>query len=237
MSRRFPWKNKATDDDLQLIQRCIAPDPTAPTLFLLSEMGATQFILQSSSPSTPSSPRSSPSPSSVTKHRVMIGDTQRCTCGEAREGQRLCGHLLFVMIKVMRVKESDPLVWQLALTETEVAAVVKGRWQWKEERKKGRRQGREEGKRGEEAKGQAGQVQRKAVEGGDVCVVCQEEMMADDGAISLGLCWCNAGCGSALHARCMRVWAEHQAQSSSAITCPVSYLTIPTHLTSPSSGC
>ena len=225
MSRRFPWKHKPSSDDVRLIQRCIAPDPTAPTLFLLSEVGATQFILQSSSAPTSPSPLPSLSspPPSVTKHRVMIGDTQRCTCGDAKEGHRLCCHLLFVMLKVMRVKESDPLVWQLALTETEVTAVVKGRWEWKEEGRRRRKRGRVEEKGREQGSAQAGQVQRKAVEADDVCVVCQEEMRGEDGGVVLGLCWCDAGCGSALHARCMRVWAEHQsAQTGSAITCPVS---------------
>ena len=220
MSRRWAWKQKATDDDHRLIEQCLSPDLSSPTLFLLSEMGATQFILQSSPPPcSSSSPCPSPTPCSPTKHRVMIGDSQRCSCAQAKEGQRLCPHLIFVMLKVMRVDPKDPVLWQLSLTETEVTAVVKGRWEWREARKRGR--AAKAGQR-EEGKEQLGAMQRRDVEAEDVCAVCQEELRTAAGAVPLGLTWCDRGCGSALHARCMRVWAEHQAQTHHTITCPVS---------------
>ena len=208
MSRRFPWKNKPTEDDARLIQQCTTPDLSAPTFFLLSEVGATQFILQSSAPS--------PTP---LKYRVFVGDTQRCSCADAKEGQRLCPHLVFVMTRVLRVAPSNPLLWQLALTASEVAAVVKVRWEWKDTQRRGRANPDPSPSTAPQA---TGRVQRRSVEAEDVCAVCQEELQPMGGAQGLGLCWCDHGCGAALHARCMRVWAQHRAETSSAITCPVS---------------
>jgi E3 ubiquitin-protein ligase ZSWIM2 len=215
--RRFAWKHKPTTDDeklLQLIARSTSSSssstasPSTPPLFLVAEPGVTQFIVQAAD----------------VKHRVLIGDSQTCSCGRAREGVRLCRHLLFVMLRVMRLSPDDPLAWQLSLTEAEIQTVLKGRWEWRAERKRRGTQGNEKETGEQEAK-QDGKV-RRAVEAEDVCVVCQEEMLGSEGGThSGGLCWCESGCGCALHARCMRVWAEHQAQTASshqAITCPVS---------------
>ena len=219
--RRFAWKHKPSADDeklLQLVARCTSSSTTAasqsnPPLFLVAEPGVTQFIVQAAD----------------VKHRVLIGDSQTCSCGRAREGVRLCRHLLFVMLKVMRLSADDPLAWQLSLTEAEIQTVLKGRYEWRAER---RRRGRHSEKGQVEQEGKVDGKVRRTVEAEDVCVVCQEEMLGSEAATSSGgLCWCESGCGCALHARCMRVWAEHQAQTASslqAITCPVS--AAPQHL-------
>ncbi len=54
---------------------------------------------------------------------VTISCKPTCTCPDALKGN-VCKHILFVMLRVLRLKRDDPLVWQKALLSGEVRAVA-----------------------------------------------------------------------------------------------------------------
>ena len=61
---------------------------------------------------------------SEAKRRVLVGP-QSCSCGGGKGGSELCAHLLFVMLRVLRVPRENPLVWQLALIDRELDEVLR----------------------------------------------------------------------------------------------------------------
>lgn len=107
MSRSIPWRNKPTESEQRVIQ---SVDEGGPSLLLLQELGPTQFVVKGNGDSE----------RDKIKHKVSIGDLQRCTC---HKKPRLCQHIVFVMLKVLRVPAENPIIWQLSLTEQEINQV------------------------------------------------------------------------------------------------------------------
>jgi hypothetical protein len=56
-------------------------------------------------------------------YRVTIGDVQGCTCGQ----EDTCVHVLFVMLRIMRLEPDNPLVWQRSLVDAEVDRLLEER--------------------------------------------------------------------------------------------------------------
>lgn len=52
-------------------------------------------------------------------YSVSVGRHPSCSCPDFQKGN-VCKHYLFVMLRVLRLSESDPLVWQKALLKSEV---------------------------------------------------------------------------------------------------------------------
>lgn len=61
-----------------------------------------------------------------------------------------------------------------------------------------------------------GEKEQKEVEEGDVCAICQDDMFEG----SEPLTWCKQSCGQSVHAKCMKVWAEHKQSVGDKVTCP-----------------
>ena len=43
----------------------------------------------------------------------------------------------------------------------------------------------------------------------------------DDMTVDETLTWCRFSCGSSVHNKCMKVWAEHKVSSGDRVTCPL----------------
>lgn len=56
-------------------------------------------------------------------YEVRVGRFPSCTCPDAAIRGNLCKHYLYVMIRVLRLKDDDPLVWQRALLTSEAEEV------------------------------------------------------------------------------------------------------------------
>ena len=56
-------------------------------------------------------------------YQVTVGKHPDCTCPDFQRGN-LCKHYLFVMLRVLRLDDRDPLVWQKALLKSEVMPAV-----------------------------------------------------------------------------------------------------------------
>jgi hypothetical protein len=54
-----------------------------------------------------------------TIYTVHIGRTPHCNCPETAKGN-ICMHRYFVMLRVLKAAERNPMVWQAALLESEV---------------------------------------------------------------------------------------------------------------------
>jgi uncharacterized Zn finger protein len=52
-------------------------------------------------------------------YTVTVGRVPSCTCPDAAKGN-LCKHILFVLMRVLKLRRDNPLVWQKALLKSEV---------------------------------------------------------------------------------------------------------------------
>lgn len=52
-------------------------------------------------------------------YTVKLNQVPSCSCPDAAKGN-ICKHLLFVMLRVLKLPQSDPRVWQKALLSTEL---------------------------------------------------------------------------------------------------------------------
>ena len=91
-------------------------------MFLVHRPGPTSFVVSEGGGGGDAEgepPRARPRP----KYKVFIGQTQDCNCDVAVRGRGPCVHVLFAMLKVLRVPRDDPMVWQTSLTETEIQPI------------------------------------------------------------------------------------------------------------------
>ena len=112
MSRGCPYQHRPPptwDDDIEKLQQT--------RLLLVSQPGPTAFVLKADDDLVSST------------FKVIIGENQMCSCGYGAGRGRLCTHILFVMIKVLKIPKEDPLVYQLSLTPTEVDKICTGEMQ------------------------------------------------------------------------------------------------------------
>lgn len=56
-------------------------------------------------------------------YTVKCGRFPSCTCPDFAKGN-ICKHYLYVMIRVLRLRNNDPVVWQRALLLTEAEEVT-----------------------------------------------------------------------------------------------------------------
>ena len=55
-------------------------------------------------------------------YQVEAGRLPHCTCPDFAKGN-ICKHYLYVMIRVLRLRQDDPVVWQKALLPKEAEEV------------------------------------------------------------------------------------------------------------------
>ena len=108
----------AAEFDVSTIATVAAPAPAAPQ------------SPRAEAPAVAEEAALAPSPLSRTrasakKHRIKIGAKHSCSCGGVDEkAGELCHHVLFVMLKVLRVPEGNALGWQLSLVDSELEMVL-----------------------------------------------------------------------------------------------------------------
>ena len=192
-------------------------------LFLVNLVGPTVFVLKTDDLTD-------------TTFKVFIGPHQRCNCGGGEAKGTLCVHLLFVMIKVLRVPFENPICWQLSLSDSEVEEILCGemcesaRKKCKEKKNDFLRKGHGEKLREIKSKaskeGRVGDrfvkacsqgvgktttlsVQQKQLNEDNICSICLQDMTDQDADSNL-LCFCEAQCGSNFHTLCFRMYASYK---------------------------
>ena len=78
--------------------------------YLVQESGPTKFTLEASNGK---------------KYKIQFGSEAICSCGGGRKEH--CVHTIYAMLKIFKFDEADPLLWQLAFTDTEIEKILERR--------------------------------------------------------------------------------------------------------------
>ena len=105
MSRSGPYVNKP---DQQTLDRIAALLDNGRRMFLVQTVGPTVRVIKEDG--------------SDRKYKVVIGSRQMCS--HCRHSDGLCSHILFVMLKVLRIPRQNPVVWQQSLTDNEIDQIL-----------------------------------------------------------------------------------------------------------------
>lgn len=161
-------------------------------------------------------------------YQVDLGQRPSCSCPDFMRGQGLCKHVLFIWLRVLRLDQDDPRIWQKALLPSELQAAVGPLFTRRARRMvplaaKAAREAylkASSGSRGElelaDAEEQVEGARKRQCLQGEDCPVCFEEMTAAEEASHL-ITFCCA-CGNNLHKDCIRRW--QRASGGSSATCP-----------------
>jgi len=138
-------------------------------------------------------------------HNVSIGQLNTCDCKEYGTGI-LCKHILFVLIKVLKIKR-EVLHYQNAFVTSEMEEILEEAPPdptaiYKKETSESR------------PPGEAGLVVQKAYEPSDQCPVCYEEMNTAEITV-----YCKGNCGHSLHAICYEEWKKARQGKGNCIYC------------------
>ncbi|KAF0696288.1 Aste57867_12986 [Aphanomyces stellatus] len=173
------------------------------TMYLVKTTGPTNYVIQEQN--------------SDKKHRVLIGSVQSCSCGD----KEICCHILFVMLKILRVPPANAVVWQRSLIDSETNMVLTGGYSQATEKKTTaflrRKVAVDAADAGAEALAGSKESERHELVEGEVCAICQEEMVE----AQKNLTYCKRGCGNNFHIDCMKIFGESRKQSKENIICPL----------------
>ncbi|XP_070563625.1 mitogen-activated protein kinase kinase kinase 1-like [Ptychodera flava] len=180
-------------------------------LYLLQQNGPNSFTIGGDAPDN--------------KFKVIIGP-QKCSCGKGHH----CIHLLFVMLRVFQVKDSDPLLWSRELKNFEVEAL----FQQYHARRKSLLKKLSRSSSFKSAKSKSGskenvqsetppstpepnseQSSTKDLEE-EVCPICLLEMIEGESLVV-----CQDGCHNKLHHHCVAIWAEECKRMNEQLICPL----------------
>lgn len=141
------------------------------------------------------------------RFKVSIGETHSCSC---RSGNELCIHILFVLMRVFRMPAANPLIWQLSLTEREIAELMRGRVNVHTRPPPRAAPASESAGASEETS-----VERKEL-GEDPCPICYDDMSEGQ-----QITYCKSACGNNVHTKCMKMWADNRIANGEEVTCPM----------------
>ncbi|KAL5017293.1 hypothetical protein ScPMuIL_006882 [Solemya velum] len=160
------------------------------------------------------------------KFRVIIG-SQTCSCGKGPH----CVHVLFVMLRVFQISETDPCLWSRTLKNYEVETLFRSFHHKRTSRIKNRspentqHQSRLPSPQPADLsdpgspepldtnpESDAG----SAREDDDTCPICLLEMLEGESLLK-----CENGCQNRLHHHCITVWFELCRRQGDALICPL----------------
>lgn len=155
---------------------------------------------------------------------VKLQQRPSCSCPDfPRSG--LCKHILFVMLRVLKLDKSDPRIWQKALLKSElnelldISAISDGVLASQSVRQRFQELQRREGKL--EGGGEASPpappkpVQREIT--GD-CPICYEQMDDGNNKAKEPVVFCRV-CGNNVHRDCFDRWCQSKSSSGGQFTC------------------
>ncbi|KAH7442948.1 hypothetical protein KP509_02G009400 [Ceratopteris richardii] len=152
-------------------------------------------------------------------YTVRLALRPSCTCPDYAKGN-ICKHILFVMLRVMRIPQDDPRVWQKALLPSELDGLLENLSVSDAVLASGlvRQRFREIVGESSSTALPAEEIQQKPQQRaitGD-CPICYEPMAANDGKSSEPVVFCKT-CGNNVHADCFKRWS--QSKKNKNVTC------------------
>jgi len=193
--RQGRWRGFAPQKVLQRMERA-----KSQRLFLIKREG-TSFVVLGSVGNV---------------YDVEIGQIPTCTCPDFGNGH-LCKHIFFIYLRVLRVPEDSPHIYQKALLSTEVAEILDNAPADPRDKifaSKNVLQKYKESQGEDEAVEVEKKDKRLPWEGED-CPICYEEMDAKQEK----LVWCEEGCGRNIHAQCFEQWRATKKRQNETVTC------------------
>lgn len=180
-------------------------------LYLLQQTGPNSFLIGGDSPDH--------------KYRVIIGP-QRCSCGRGPH----CVHVLFVMLRVFQLNESDSCFWSSSLKNYEVETLFRTFHERRSSllqnlsKKKAKQVKQEEVDEKKEEESLPSHLNgteehELETEGKDeeaTCPICLLEMVEGE-----SLTECVNGCQNKLHHHCIAVWFEECRRQNEPLICPL----------------
>ena len=188
------------------------------TLYLLARTGPTVFSVRDEEEKI---------------YKISIGNPHGCTCG-LHNSENLCIHLMYILLKVLKVPATHELSYQTSLTDPEVSQVLSGSCSASNrnvqarnnvatirlQRDAARRRGSQGNSAGSEDNktSEDGFVPRQVLDEEDAisCPICQDDMMKEQ-----ALTWCRKGCGNNMHAKCMQTYAQYKTSNRESVGCPL----------------
>ena len=123
-----------------------------------------------------------------------MGSIQKCSCKDTE----ICIHILFVMLKILKIPKDNPIVYQKGLIESEITRVLRG--DFSARINTGRRSTMHRCSSDEKPETLTEGVVRQQVSLEEVCAICQDDMNCDK-----PLTYCKLGCGNNFHIQCSRL--------------------------------
>jgi hypothetical protein len=194
---------------------------TSTTMYLMSRNGPTVFKIKDDNDTDDRT------------YKVTLGNPHKCSCRES--GGELCRHILYCLVKVLRVSREHPLCYQSCLTDPELDMVLSGQCSGYSGRRNPlnrvhrpalpneNQSTRKEEKSPKREEDTSKYVTRQPLldvtteEEENTCPICQDNMDKAKHKIT----WCRHGCGNNIHAVCMMKYAEHKKQKDQESTCPL----------------
>ena len=166
-NREAPWRAKPPEGweekvaalqsaRMYLVQEC------GPTTFMIKEASAEERQDERGDNEQEDNELRSRRRGAEKKYKVQIGGLLGCSCKTRHDGP--CKHLLFVLLKLLRVSPENPLAWQAALLDNEVEQILRGRHNPMPNIRR---------PAADRPSGDRPTVEQKPLEEGDVCAICQ----------------------------------------------------------------
>ncbi|XP_024387869.1 uncharacterized protein [Physcomitrium patens] len=153
-------------------------------------------------------------------YSVKLEKLPSCTCPDARRGN-ICKHFLFVMLRVLKLPESDTRVWQKALLQTELEDLLKISAINEDIVASQLVRQRFHEITGTNSKSDASPNEtQKSIQrdiNGD-CPVCYEAMAGDDNKPVEPIIFCKS-CGNNVHRDCFDRWSGSKRSTGGRVTC------------------
>ncbi|KAF6197991.1 hypothetical protein GE061_007736 [Apolygus lucorum] len=137
-------------------------------------------------------------------HRVCVGATHSCSCPVFRSTRDICVHLAWILIRKLGLQMTNPLSYQLGMSERELNECLYPR-----------REVRPKKKPRVLRTDKPTPVKRRTVQEGDQCPICLEEFHTKRSPVV----YCKYSCGQGMHGGCMQVVAKHQEGPD--LSCPL----------------
>lgn len=162
-------------------------------------------------------------------YNVVLDRQVSCSCMDFSLRRKVCKHLLFVYIKVLRLKGHLPVYTQVRLSADEVAqvfdealenpvaqALAKPELRKAWETAVGYKPTEDELAAGASEESNVPAGKRRLPEEGDVCGVCYEDL--EPGSTE-GLEFCVESCGRPIHSDCLETWFTTRGYDHTCIWC------------------